>query len=114
MMDLLLKQMVFVLLVISNDEGVPGQKTYVMKDGILETYINDRQSAEHFNLKPTGNSRAEAYNHPQIVRMTNTYISPAKDPMNSEELLELIKNGFLLMQGGGGQRNIQLWCCRII
>ena len=35
--------------------------------------------------------------------MTNTYISPAKDPMNSEELLELIKNGFLLMQGGGGQ-----------
>ncbi len=86
-----------------DDEGVPGQKTYVMKDGILETYINDRQSAEHFDLKPTGNSRAEAYNHPQIVRMTNTYISPAKDPMNSEELLELIKNGFLLMQGGGGQ-----------
>lgn len=86
-----------------DDEGVPGQKTFVIKDGILETYLTDRQSAEHFDLKPTGNSRAEAYNFPQIVRMTNTYITSAKDPMNNEELLELIKNGYLLMQGGGGQ-----------
>ncbi|MCG3215475.1 MAG: TldD/PmbA family protein [Candidatus Heimdallarchaeota archaeon] len=86
-----------------DDEGVPGQKNFIIKDGILETYITDRQSADYFDLKPTGNSRAEAYNFPQIVRMTNTYIAPAKDAMNSDELLEQVKNGFLLMQGGGGQ-----------
>ncbi len=85
-----------------DDEGVPGKKTYVIKDGILKTYLTDRSSAEHFNLDPTGNSRAEAYNVPQIVRMTNTYIYPAKDSMNSEELIEQTKNGYLLMKGFGG------------
>lgn len=86
-----------------DDEGVLGQKNYVIKEGILETYLTDRSTAEHFDLKPTGNSRAEAYNVPQIVRMTNTYIAPAKDSMTHEEIIEQTKNGFLLMQGGGGQ-----------
>lgn len=86
-----------------DDEGVPGQKTYIIRNGILETYLTDRATAAHFDLKPTGNARAEVYNVPQIVRMTNTYIAPAKDPMKPEELLELTKEGFLLMQGGGGQ-----------
>ncbi len=86
-----------------DDEGVPGKKNYIMKDGILKTYLTDRSSAKHFDLKPTGNSRAEAYTVPQIVRMTNTYISPANDSMKHEELIEQTKNGFLLMQGGGGQ-----------
>ena len=86
-----------------DDEGVLGQKTHIIRNGILETYLTDRASAAHFDLKPTGNSRVEAYNYPQIVRMTNTIIVPAEDPMNHEELLELIKNGYLLMQGGGGQ-----------
>lgn len=86
-----------------DDEGVPGKKTFVIKNGILESYITDRATAAYFDLEPTGNSRAQAYNVPQIVRMTNTYISPAKDPKKPEELLEQIGNGFLLMQGGGGQ-----------
>ncbi len=86
-----------------DDEGIPGQKTFVIKDGILKTYLNDRSSAVHFDQKATGNSRAEAYNVPQIVRMTNTYIAPARESMKEEELLEQVKNGLLLMQGGGGQ-----------
>ena len=69
----------------------------------MKTYLTDRSSADHFDLKTTGNSRAEAYNVPQIVRMTNTFISPAKDSMKPDELIEKIGNGFLLMQGGGGQ-----------
>ncbi|MBY9001757.1 MAG: TldD/PmbA family protein, partial [Candidatus Heimdallarchaeota archaeon] len=86
-----------------DDEGVPGQKTHIIKDGVLETYLNDRSTAAYFDSKPTGNSRAQAYNVPQIVRMTNTYIYPASNPLKPEELLEQIKNGYLLMQGGGGQ-----------
>ncbi|MHA1304192.1 MAG: TldD/PmbA family protein [Candidatus Heimdallarchaeaceae archaeon] len=86
-----------------DDEGVPGQKTFIIRNGILETYLTDRATAAHFDLKPTGNARAQAYNVPQIVRMTNTYIAPAKNAMKPEELLETVKEGFLLMQGGGGQ-----------
>ncbi len=86
-----------------DDEGIPGQKTFIIKEGILKTYLNDRASADYFNQKATGNSRAQAYNVPQIVRMTNTYIAPTKTGMKEEELLEQVKNGLLLMQGGGGQ-----------
>jgi TldD protein len=86
-----------------DDEGVPGQETYIIRNGILETYLHDRSTAAYFNQKPTGNARAQAYNLPQIVRMTNTYISPASNPMKPEELLELIGDGYLLMQAGGGQ-----------
>ncbi len=86
-----------------DDEGVLGQRNHIIRNGILETYLHDRATAAYFGTKPTGNSRVEAYNYPQIIRMTNTFIAPAEDPMNHEELLELIKNGYLLMQGGGGQ-----------
>ena len=87
-----------------DDEGVPSHRTYIIRNGILESYLTDRDAAAYFNLEPTGNARAEAYNVPQIVRMTNTFISPAKNSaMKPEELLELVKNGYLLMQGGGGQ-----------
>jgi len=86
-----------------DDEGVPGQETYIIRNGILETYLHDRSTAAYFNQQPTGNARAQAYNLPQIVRMTNTYIAPASNPMKSDELLELIGDGYLLMQAGGGQ-----------
>jgi len=86
-----------------DDEGVPGQRNYIIRNGILQTYLHDRSSAAHFDTKSTGNSRVESYTFPQIVRMTNTFIAPAKNPMNHEELLELIKNGYLLTHGGGGQ-----------
>ncbi len=86
-----------------DDEGVLGQKTYITRNGVLETYLTDRATASHFGLKATGNARAEAYNVPQIVRMTNTFIAPASNPMKPDELLELTGNGYLMMQGGGGQ-----------
>ncbi|MFW9853294.1 MAG: TldD/PmbA family protein, partial [Candidatus Thorarchaeota archaeon] len=86
-----------------DDEGVPGQRTHIIRNGILETYLHDRASAAQFNTKSTGNSRVESYAFPQIIRMTNTFIAPAKNPMNHEELFELIKNGYLLLQAGGGQ-----------
>ncbi len=89
-----------------DDEGVPSQRTHIIRNGILETYLHDRASAAQFDVKSTGNSRVEAYNVPQIIRMTNTFIAPAEDAMNNEELLELIKNGYLLMQAGGGQVDV--------
>lgn len=87
-----------------DDEGVPTQRTEIVKDGILNTYLTDRASAAHFDLKPTGNCRAEYYSSIPIVRMRNTFLiaSKGKD-MKEEEILELVKDGLLLKKGGGGQ-----------
>ncbi len=85
-----------------DDEGVPASRTYIIKNGILQSYLTDRSTAREFNLTPSGNARAMSFAFPPIVRMTNTYITTSH-PMPEDELLELVKNGFFLSLGAGGQ-----------
>ena len=57
-----------------DDEGVPGQKTYMVKDGILTSYLHDRISAAWYNVEPTGNGRRENFRYNPIPRMRSTYM----------------------------------------
>jgi len=87
-----------------DDEGVPVERTELIKDGVLKTYLTDRTSAAHFNLKPSGNCRAEFYSSFPIVRMRNTFLEASKGKeLSEEEVLGQIKDGLLLKRGGGGQ-----------
>ncbi len=87
-----------------DDEGVAVERTEIIKDGILKTYLTDRSNASHFNLKTTGNCRAEYFSSFPIVRMRNTYLEASKDKdLSEDEILALVKNGALLKRGGGGQ-----------
>ena len=43
-----------------DDEGVPGQKTYMVEDGILTSYLHDRISAKWYGVTATGNGRRPA------------------------------------------------------
>jgi len=89
-----------------DDEGVPVERTEIIRNGVLETYLTDRTNATFFNLKPTGNCRAEYFSSQPIVRMRNTFLEASKGKdMSEEELLELVRNGALLKRGGGGQVN---------
>jgi len=102
-----------------DDEGVPTQKTIVVKNGILVSFLYNREMAaafeaiikqrmptllEVFNVKPTGNARAENYRFPPIIRMRNTYIAPGEH--NIDELFEDIKFGYYLVAPLGGQANL--------
>jgi TldD protein len=87
-----------------DDEGVPVERTEIVKNGILKTYLTDRSNATHFDLKPTGNCRAEFYSSFPIVRMRNTYLEAANGhELSEDEILGLVKHGALLKRGGGGQ-----------
>ncbi|MDR0365021.1 MAG: TldD/PmbA family protein [Bacteroidales bacterium] len=57
-----------------DDEGVLGQKTYIVKEGILNSYLHDRMSAKYYGLKSTGNGRRESFRHMPIPRMRATYM----------------------------------------
>ena len=59
-----------------DDEGVPSSKTYLIKEGILVGRLHSRETAARMGEPATGNARAIDYQHPPIVRMTNTYIEP--------------------------------------
>src|SRR5687768_467844 len=57
-----------------DDEGNAPQATTLIENGILRGYMNDRISAKQLGVKLSGNGRRQAYNHPPMPRMTNTYL----------------------------------------
>src|SRR5262249_40546744 len=59
-----------------DDEGVLAQKTTIIREGVLASYLHDRESAARFGVAPTGNARAWEYEHAPLIRMRNTYIEP--------------------------------------
>ena len=57
-----------------DDEGVPAQKTHMVEDGVLTSYLHDRISARHYGVSPTGNGRRESFRYAPIPRMRATYM----------------------------------------
>jgi TldD protein len=87
-----------------DDEGVPAQKTILVKDGVVAGLMHNRETAQKFNTKPTGNARAEDFRFEPIIRMRNTFMEP-KD-YSFEELIEDIKFGYYFKSFRGGQANL--------
>ena len=77
-----------------DDEGVPSQKTLLIKDGVVSGLMHNRETAQKFNAQPTGNARAEDFRVEPIIRMRCTYMAPRDQTF--EELIEDVKSGLLL------------------
>ncbi len=84
-----------------DDEGVPTQKTQVIEDGRITSYLYDRLTAERDGAAATGNGRRESFRHLPIPRMTNTYIAPGE--ATPEEIIAEVENGFYAVSFAGGQ-----------
>ncbi len=57
-----------------DDEGNEVQKTYLVKEGILNSYMHDRISANYYKVEPTGNGRRQDFRNIPIPRMRATYM----------------------------------------
>jgi TldD protein len=84
-----------------DDEGTPTQKTTVIEQGRITSYLYDLRSARKDEVASTGNGRRESFRHLPIPRMTNTYIAPGK--ATSEELIAGVARGFYAVSFAGGQ-----------
>jgi TldD protein len=84
-----------------DDEGVPTQRTVVIKDGILTSYLHDRESAARFGVAPTGSARAWDYSDPPLIRMRNTYIAPGTSSL--AQMIAETDDGYLLDGPRNGQ-----------
>jgi TldD protein len=87
-----------------DDEGIPAQKTLLVKDGVVAGLMHNRETAEKLHMKPTGNARAEDFRVQPIIRMRNTFMEP-KD-YSFEELVADIKFGYYLKGFRGGQASL--------
>jgi TldD protein len=84
-----------------DDEGTPTQKTMVIEDGRLISFLYDRLRADRDGVPSTGNGRRESFRHLPIPRMTNTYIAPGdEDP---EAIIAEVQKGFYAVSFAGGQ-----------
>lgn len=87
-----------------DDEGVPGQYTKLVENGILTSYLHDRISAKHYNVKPTGNGRRQSYQHYPMPRMRNTYmLAGDTDP---EDIIKSVDKGIYVEDVSNGQVKI--------
>ncbi len=84
-----------------DDEGVPAGRCVIIRNGILESYLHDRESAAAFGVVPTGNARAWEYDDEPLIRMRNTHIEPGESSF--EELVARIDDGLILDGPRNGQ-----------
>jgi len=84
-----------------DDEGVATEKTVIIEKGICRSFLHSLETAQHFDVNPTGNARAWNFEYDPIIRMRNTYIEAGDHSL--EELAEDVKEGFFLKGGLGGQ-----------
>ena len=87
-----------------DDEGVPGQRTCMVEDGVLTSYLHDRISAAYYGVAPTGNGRRESFRYNPIPRMRTTYMeSGDADP---SDIIASVKKGIYVDQFSNGQVKI--------
>ena len=87
-----------------DDEGVPSQCNVLIKDGVLQGYMQDKMNARLMGVEPTGNGRRESYAHLPMPRMTNTYMQEGNSEF--EKMIESVKHGIFAPHFGGGQVDI--------
>ena len=87
-----------------DDEGIESQKTYIVRNGILESYLHDRISANYYGVKPTGNGRRQSFRHVPMPRMRVTYMESGN--MTNEDMIASVKQGVYVDNFSNGQVQI--------
>lgn len=87
-----------------DDEGIPAEKTYMVTDGILTSYLHDRISANRYGVPSTGNGRRENFRYNPIPRMRATYMESGD--VNPQDILANVKKGVYVDEFSNGQVKI--------
>ena len=59
-----------------DDEGVPGQRMDVVKDGLFVGYLTSRETAARLGQRSNGTARASGWDRIPLIRMTNVNLEP--------------------------------------
>ncbi|TFG08823.1 MAG: TldD/PmbA family protein [Promethearchaeota archaeon] len=76
-----------------DDEGIPSQKTVIIENGILKSYLHDLETSSRMGVSPNGHGRASSSTSRPQVRMGITILEP-KD-WELDEIIEDTKEGIL-------------------
>ncbi len=85
----------------TDDEANPAERTMLVENGILRSYLHDEISAAYYKVKSTGNGRRESFRVVPMPRMRNTYMLPG--PHKREEIIRSVKKGLYAEEFTNGQ-----------
>lgn len=77
-----------------DDEGVPAQKSYLVKNGRFVGYLTSRETASIIGEVSNGTMRADGWNRIPIIRMTNINLLPGDKTF--EEIIESTDEGIYM------------------
>jgi TldD protein len=77
-----------------DDEGVKARRRFLYKNGIINEFLHNRESAAKLGTRSNGSSRSVNYDREAIVRMANTFVLPGD--FTEEELIEDVKHGIYM------------------
>jgi TldD protein len=87
-----------------DDEGNPSERTVLVENGILRSYLHDKISAKHYGVEPTGSGRRQSFRHSVMPRMRNTYME--NGPYTAEEIIASVDRGIYCSDFTNGQVEI--------
>jgi PmbA protein len=79
-------------------EGLPSRRTVLVKNGVLENYVNNTYTARKLNMKSTGNASRGLAGNPGIGS-GNFYLEPGTQ--SPDEIIGSIKNGLYVTETMG-------------
>ena len=74
-----------------DDEGVPAQRSYLVKDGLFVGYLTSRETASVLGQQSNGTMRADGWNRIPLIRMTNVNLEPGDSSL--DEMIADTKDG---------------------
>ncbi len=84
-----------------DDEGSQCRDTVIIENGVLKSFMHNKDSAHRFETLPTGNARAYQFSDEPLIRMRNTAILPGKNKL--DEMIASIEEGYYLIKHSNGQ-----------
>jgi TldD protein len=86
-----------------DDEGMETQKTVLIENGILKSYLADRIGSMEVGVPRTGSGRRQSYQYAPVARMRNTFIAPGKSSF--DDMISNTDKGLYAKVMGGGSVN---------
>jgi TldD protein len=87
-----------------DDEGNETERTVLVENGVLRSYMHDELSAAHYGIKPTGSGRRQSFRNAPMPRMRSTIMEPG--PHDPQEIIASVDKGIYCVSFANGAVHI--------
>lgn len=87
-----------------DDEGNPTERTTLIENGVLKSFLHDKISARQYGVQPTGSGRRQSFRHSPLPRMRCTFMEDG--PHSYDEIVAAVDHGIVAETFLNGQVQI--------